>query len=425
VTRPIAGRVNGPGTRGASVLQTRMQQQATEDRARAIRLLLARPLLTADADPDGFDLVRRHAEDLRRWFDDACGWTLHVEPRRGYARLVKVRPDPDPTRPARRQRSTRAPFDRRRYVMLCLICAELARPGAMTTVGLLAERVRSATTTDPAVPTFDTAHRDERAAFVDALKLLEEHGVVRAVDGSSDAYVDSPDAKVLYQVDDARLVRLLAAPVPPSRVAVARDTGPDAAAGGGPPLAALLHEARYGEADERSDEQRNRWLRHAIVRRVLDDPVVHFDDLTEAQRAYLATLSGRRFVREAVAATGMVLEERAEGLLAVDPDGLATDTRFPAEQSSAKHAALLLLDALAEAGGTTDRAALVARVEQLFDRHGSWARSYRSDGGPARLVDDAVDVLVAFGLARRDADRVTARPAAARYTTQEHQEATT
>src|SRR5680860_1679505 len=115
----------------SSALQTRMQQQAAEDRARAIRLLLAQPLLTAEADPDGFDLVRRHAGELRRWFDDTCGWTLHVEPRRGYARLAKVRPDPDASRPARRQRSTRAAFDRRRYVMLCLVCAELAGPAGV------------------------------------------------------------------------------------------------------------------------------------------------------------------------------------------------------------------------------------------------------------------------------------------------------
>lgn len=89
-----------------------------EEVARAIRLLLTRPLLTEAADPTGFDLVRRRRDPLARWFDYTCGWNLVVEPRRGYARLTKVRGNPDGSRPARRARSGRAPFDRRRYVLL-------------------------------------------------------------------------------------------------------------------------------------------------------------------------------------------------------------------------------------------------------------------------------------------------------------------
>ncbi len=397
-----------------SVLQTRMQQQAAEERARAVRVLLANPLLTADADPSGFDAVRAHAAYLRQWFDDTCGWALHVEARRGYARLVKVRPDPDASRPARRQRSTRAPFDRRRYVMLCLVAAELARPGAMTTIGLLADRVRSATTTEPTIKTFDTAARHDRAAFVDAVKLLEQYGVVRAVDGSSDTYVDTPDAKVLYQVDEARLARLLAAPTSPSRV------------GDEPDLPRLLHEPRYGDApvddEDAPAEQRNRWLRHSITRRVLDDPVVYADDLTAAQRGYLESISGKRVIREAAAAAGFMLEERAEGLLAVDADGIATDTKFPADGSHVKHAALLVLDMLTAAGGPVTRATVVDEVEQLLAAHPQWARGFQSDGGAARLADEALDVLTEFGLVRRSGDGVSALPAARRYTTDTTQE---
>lgn len=389
-----------------SRLHTRMQEQAAEDRGRAIRALLARPFMTAEADPAAFDLVRRHAAALRTWFDETCGWTLTVEPRRGFARLAKVRPDPDATRPARRLRSTRAPFDRRRYTMLCLVAAELARPGVMTTVGLLAERVRAASATEEAITTFDTANRSERAAFVDACKLLEELGILRAVDGSSDAFVDSADAKVLFSVDEARLAGLLAAPVPPSRL------GPEA------DLDALLAEPRYGRAaDPEADvpaEQRNRWLRHSITRRVLDDPVVHLDELTSAQRDYLANPSGRRVVRDAVAAAGMVLEERSEGLLAVDPDGIATDVRFPGDTSHVKHAALLLLPEL-PVGEAVPRPEVEAQVASWLDRFPAWARAYRDDGGAARLAREAVALLSSLGLVRADETHVEVRPAAARY----------
>ena len=79
-----------------------------EELARGIRLLLASPLISERASPEGFDLVRRRREPIRQWFEYYCGWSLIVEPRLGYARLIKVRAAADPSRPARRTRSGRA-----------------------------------------------------------------------------------------------------------------------------------------------------------------------------------------------------------------------------------------------------------------------------------------------------------------------------
>jgi hypothetical protein len=59
------------------------------------------------------------------------------------ARLVQVRADMDASRPALRRRTTKAPFGRRRYTLLCLIGAELLT-GPVTTIGLLAQRVTQA-----------------------------------------------------------------------------------------------------------------------------------------------------------------------------------------------------------------------------------------------------------------------------------------
>ncbi len=130
-----------------STLANQLAAVEREQVARAIRLLLARPLLTEGTDPAGFELVRRRREPLAQWFDYTCGWSLVVEPRRGYARLTKVRADPDGSRPARRARSGRAPFDRRRYVLLCVTAAELLSL-PMTTIGMLADRVVQATSAD-------------------------------------------------------------------------------------------------------------------------------------------------------------------------------------------------------------------------------------------------------------------------------------
>ena len=213
-----------------SRLGSTQDRESAEDVARAVRMLLAEPLITAGADPDGYELVRKRRERLVQYFDNACGWQLIVDTHARYARLVKVIDRPDGSRPARRRRSGKAPFDRRRYTLLCVICAELLTASA-TTIGLLAGRTVEATTADPELDAFDPTLRLERAAFVDALQFLESAGAVAAVDGLTDSYLDGADVKVLYRVDASRLMTLLSAPVPPSRIATAARTGPlDAAA---------------------------------------------------------------------------------------------------------------------------------------------------------------------------------------------------
>src|SRR5260370_16475354 len=103
-----------------------------EEVARGIGIRLSSPLISNGTGAEWFDLVRRRGEPIRRWFDYYCGWTLIIEPRLGYARLIKVRAANDPSRPARRIRSGRAPFDRPRYVLLCLVPADLLPPPPTT-----------------------------------------------------------------------------------------------------------------------------------------------------------------------------------------------------------------------------------------------------------------------------------------------------
>ncbi|WP_433261665.1 TIGR02678 family protein [Actinosynnema sp. CS-041913] len=383
-----------------------------EEVARAIRLLLATPLIGAGTAPEAFDLVRRRREPVEKWFDYYCGWSLIVEPRLGYARLAKVRVATDPTRPARRHRTGRAPFDRRRYTLLCVVAAELmAVP--VTTVGLLADRVAQASAADPALPPFDTSSRAERMAFVDALRLLESVGAVDVVDGATESFVDSADAKVLYRVDATLLMRLLAAPVGASQVAVPADEVPLRFP---ELLTRLSRERRYGDADEPGSEvQRNLWLRHSVFRKLVDDPVVHRDELTPAELAYLSSPTGGQLLRRAADQAGFLVEERAEGVMLVDPDGVATDSRFPDDSGNAKVAALLLLDVITAGAGPVAVEQLHAEAETLLGRFPNWAKGYRVEDGATRLVADALDVLRAFGLVRLDGGVVRARPAATRY----------
>jgi uncharacterized protein (TIGR02678 family) len=406
-----------------STLANQLATAEREEVARALRLLLARPLLTAATDPAGFELVRRRRQSLARWFDYTCGWNLVVEPRRGYARLTKVRTDPDGSRPARRARSGRAPFDRRRYVLLCVTAAELLSM-PMTTIGMLADRVVQATAADRALDGFDPVRRPERMAFVDVLKLLESCDVLRAVDGTTDAYVDSAEAKVLYRVDTTLLMRLPAAPVGASRLAVPPDEVP---ARFDDLLRDLVREPRYGGAgadwtaeeafgeSAATDAQRNLGLRHSVLRRLFDEPVLYRADLTEDELGYVTSPTGRRIMRRAVEQAGFVLEERAEGFLLVDREAIATDVRFPDDTSTARVAALILLEPLCAAPTGLLPEQLAETGADLLRRFPRWARAYRSEDGAARLADEAVGVLRDAGLARRTGERVVARPAAHRY----------
>jgi uncharacterized protein (TIGR02678 family) len=403
-----------------STLANQLVVAEREEVSRGIRLLLAQPLITERADPAGFDVVRRRKEPLAKWFDYTCGWSLVVEPRRGYARLAKVRSSADGSRPARRLRSGRAPFDRRRYVLLCVTAAELlAVP--VTTIGLLADRVVQATGADPSLPSFDTAGRAERVAFADVLKLLESYGVLTALDGATESFVGSADAKVLYRVDATLLMRLPAAPIGASRLSVPSAEVPLRFE---ELLAGMVRERRYGggaivddpgESAAVSETQRNLWLRHSVLRRLFDDPVVYRDDLTDDERAYLASPTGRQILRRSVEQAGFVLEERMEGFLLVDPDSLATDAKFPDDSSTAKVAALLLLEQIQNLPGGATPEQLVEIGFRLLRKFPRWAKAYQSADGAERLADDAVSVLRDFGLAHHVGDRTLLRPAAFRY----------
>lgn len=386
-------------------------EHLSSERSEAIRSLLGRPLLDADAHPDAFRLVARHAGWLTDWFERVCGWALTVDVAAGYARLAKRASAVDASRPLRRTRGAGGPFDRRRYQLLCLVCAELVRH-PVTTVGLLA----GAVTADAAL---DTSRHSERAAFVDALRALVGWGAVRATAGDVDAFVGSERGNAILTADTARLHRLLVSAAAPS--ALPAELGTEQVE------ERLLAEPRYGHGPDQlaaaGDEARNRWARHSLARRLLDGPVVHVDELNPVEADYLASLSGRKWLRDRVAEAGFELEERAEGLLAVDPDGVASDRHFPAPMGNAHQLALLLADRLVttDAGGCRQLGRLSARqveaeVDAIFARFPAWARGQRDEGGPERLGREALELLASFGLVRREPDGgIVARPALARY----------
>ncbi|MGW0994117.1 TIGR02678 family protein [Streptomyces sp. NPDC002520] len=376
--------------------------QHAADLRKAARALLKQPLLLARGRyADEFRLVRRHASELRDWFDRNTGWPLHVD-----AEAARLRKVPgvltDPTHPAREASRAAAPFTRRRYVLLCLALAALERGEGQIALGRLADQV-VLEAADPRLVrsgiTFTLDRRDERLDLAAVVRLLLGLGVLRRVAGDEEAYV-SGSGDVLYDVERRVLAGLLATRRGPSTVQ------------------AESFDERLGELVAEtaldSDELRFRALRRSLTRRLLDDPVLYYDELTDAELAYLTRQRGFLTAR-ITELTGLVAEVRAEGIAMVDPDDDLTDVRMP-EQGTHGHITLLLAEYLAQASGPVPGARLEQRVRELAAVHGSfWSKTAREPGTEGELVAQAVARLAALGLVSRSADGVTPRPALARY----------
>lgn len=384
-------------------LRTELDRAAREQRETAIRRLLTHPLLGQREQPDGYAAVVAQRHALAAWFADHTGWSLVVDESGGFARLHKVPAHPDRSRPATAGQAAR-PFDRRRYSLLCITLLVLDRGAAQTTLQHLADEITVRTREAEGITAFDPTRITERRALVDVLKLLTDLGVVRERDGSTDAYADATTSDALLDVDDRRIAQMIAAPNAPSLVDDPAD----------------LPTEVYPDTDE-GRRQRDR---HQVVRRVLDDPVVYYDDLSPGEREWLR--HSLRFVHDLVTDdVGALVERRAEGLLLVDPDRVLTDETFPDGRSTVKHAALLLAELLtthARAHGpdnvVTDDLAIAWCAELLAD-YGTrcrWSGTYRGvDGGDALLADDAFALLARFGLVTRADGGWRPRPAIARY----------
>lgn len=372
-----------------------------EERAQrraALRALLAKPLLVAHADGETLVLVRRHLPELREWLNRETGWRLVADSET--ARLFKTTPElSDASHPARGHH--KEPFGRRRYVTLCLALSALARADAQTTLGSLADDVLTAAAEPELAASGFALTLDSRAGrsdLVAVVRLLLGWGVLSRVAGDEDAYL-SAGADVLYDVRRPVLSVLLSGIRGPSVVT------------------ATVFEGRLAELTAEpvaeSDELRNQALRRRLTRRLLDNPVVYYDELDEGERAYL--LSQRHAItRRIEEATGLISEMRAEGIAMVDPEDELTDVRMP-EQRTDGHVTLLVAEYLSQREqATLDE--LHAVVRRAAATHKSyWRKGVTEPGAEAELLATALEKLTALRLVTVDRPYVRSRPAIARF----------
>lgn len=387
-----------------TTLDAALQEARARDLQAATRALLRRPLLHHADDADALRLVRRHATELRAWFDQNSGWRLHVDTE--VARLFKLaEPDPCGTHPARDSKS-QVPFGRRRYVLLCLALSVLERADAQITLGRLADGIIVATSDErlaTAGVMFELNGREERADLVAVVRLLLELGALARVAGDEDTFIREA-GDVLYDVERRVLAVLISAPRGPSTISASD-------------FPSRLREL-IAEPEPLSDDLRTRAIRNRLTRRLIDDPVVYFDELSEPELAYL-TSQRAALTRRISERIGLVPEVRSEGIAMVDPRDELTDVRMP-EVGTNGHVALLITEYLAGRDDADDRGCpmneLYALVHRLAVEHKAYWRRNTTDPGAERgLVEHALERLEALRLIRRDGDAVHALPALGRF----------
>lgn len=426
----MSSTVGGPTARAA----VQLEPAQLEDFQRAARTLLANPLVTETwPRPGSLVAVRRWETLLRTEFSRVLGYRLEVA--RTGARLYR-RPATVASARGAMTRTGR-PLGPLGCASLCLVLAAIETLGEQTTASQIAEEVQRLRAGDDALPV-DLTEYAQRKAFVDALKWLEDRGVLMLRDGEVDRWLADDTGDALYDLDQDIASRLLIAS--PS---VLRDVEGV--------------EDFLVEPLGASDDARLRALRHRIGRRIVTDPVVAFAEMGDDELAHFRHRRGR-IVADLELLTGAKVEVRAEGVLFVD-DGEMSREPFPGT-GSATQAALLwgaaLVDAATSAPGNAapmsvpagtaavspgsaagahhhDAAAAEAVAPDVaapwwpVDAAGAdaaWQRvvegyrakfktDYRDD--PDKLRRDVEDLLGRFGLLRIDEHTVWCHAALARY----------
>lgn len=333
---------------------------------RCARVLLRRPLLRVGGqDGDLLPLVYRHRAALADLFAATLGYRLVVQ--RQFARLYKALPGGGLPR-------GEAGLSPAGYAYLALSVAALTGAGRQVLLSRLVADVRSAAVEAGIEVADDVA---DRRALAAALRHLLALGVISETEGSVSGLVGEAPSEALITIDTDLLGQLL--------------VGPLAEAADADELLALA--ARPGLAG----------VEHAVRRRLVEEPVVHYADLPAEQAEWLRR-RGRRESALLERCFGLVTETRAEGVAVTDPEDYLTDLVFPGASTVARIALLALPELLAGGEARADGRVPVtvdrvrAACERLVADHpAAWSKQATEDAG--QLAADVLDLLGALGLA--------------------------
>ncbi|MCB9920925.1 MAG: TIGR02678 family protein [Planctomycetaceae bacterium] len=386
------------------------------ERREALRALLMCPVLPSSGPTaESFRLVRRHALWLSEWLQRWPGWTLVMQS--DLARLRKtpsLRPDTTRGVIDKGKGNERTQFSRRRYVVLCLALATLETEQRQTTLRQVAERTELFVRSDAEFQSldfgFDLKLLEHRRDLVAVMRLLQRWNVLVRADGDDTQFVHG-GGDCLYRIDRPTLAGILGSVRGASTIDLFS-------------LQDRITALNETELPESSDAQ-NRALQHSLVRRLLDDPVMYFDELTPREYEYWNG-QAERLLNELHKITGLEIERRAEGVALLDLDGRWSDVGLP-EAGTRGHATLLLAEWLANQLRDSTVVELVVPYEAVIDQfrelaqyHAQhWRKDADTAEGIRQIADEAIDVLHSLGLLDVTRTGVKPRPAVARFRLEE------
>jgi uncharacterized protein (TIGR02678 family) len=308
--------------------RTEADPQAGGERRAAARHLLGHPLTCAEQHPEMFRLLRRHDTDLDRWFTQRLGYRLHIDT--DTARLFKTGAIPT-RRPL--QTATDRDLTQREHTLLALVLAATAAGPSVISLRDLVGEVRSAAAEAKVTLPADSSGR---RALVTVLRWMIDHGLAAELYERVDAFASDESTDAVLKMRPDRIALLL---VPTTAGSETADE--------------LLQRAERRTATRQ-------WMRVRLV----EDPVLYRTDVTDEEWGELRRRLGEeeRMLDEMF---GLVLEARAEGVAAIDPDGSLTDRRFPAG-GTIGHAALLCIERLCALGLEDDGWIEILGVEELL-----------------------------------------------------------
>jgi uncharacterized protein (TIGR02678 family) len=256
---------------------------------------------------------------------------------------------------------------------------------------------------------FTLEERSERRDLVAVVRLLLELGLLSRVTGDEVAFIHAQEKDVLYDVNRRLLSALLAVSRGPSLIHNELDETTDPSA---------LLQQRITAITETfvpdTPDARNTALRRRLTARLLDDPILYWDELNAEELTYLNS-QRPHITRRIQDATGLISEVRKEGMAMIDPNGDLSDMRLPSEGTEG-HATLLLADHLA-----------AHRLPQSFDslhqQMRLWIKEYRrywkkavhEKGAEVELCNQALQRLQALRLVEIEGHQVRPLPAIGRH----------
>jgi uncharacterized protein (TIGR02678 family) len=303
-----------------------------------------------------------------------------------------------------------------------LSLAVLHDEGRQTTLQRLAEQVVRMAESSPELTEvgcqFDLKTAATRRAIVCVVRLLLKYGLLRRVEGDETKFAETVSIDCLYDIDRGLLTDVLYLPASLERNRSLTSRESEFAA----KLAAF-----HTVANE--DSLRPRDLEHRLIGRLLDNPVLYFDELT--QREFLYWQSQRaRLLSVIEDAAGLIAEVRAEGVALLDPFGELTDAKMP-DAGTVGHATLLLAEFLAQhrhdqasefdSEGVTRTSAvpietLRARLGELARQHERhWRKNVGDPAQTASLLEEVLDRLEMLRMIRRLGSAVVPLPAIHRF----------